>query len=147
MFNLTFDLPPRDRPGVQSEDVEILVGGKSILRDTIRWEVHAAVVAAPSSLMSSSETSRDPTLLVRAMDDRPFRILGIDAIPKGVTSRGLDDATRPRHSIRFLFQPSEFRQTFDEIRIRTDHPRQPILTVPTYTVAGDSRPMVDTPPK
>lgn len=70
-------------------------------------------------------------LLIRAVDDRPFRIMRVETEERAyaVVRQPEQAAAAPRQSLDLQLSPTRTGRLVDRLRIETDHPDQPVWTV------------------
>jgi hypothetical protein len=123
---------PND-PGVHVDEVRLVRDGVPVAVLPIRWDVVSVLTATPGALVRGPTDAETQSILLRARDNRAFRVLGGESSLAGVCAAADKDEPAASQAIRVSFSnepASEGRS--GQLHIRTDHPKQPVVTVPLY---------------
>ncbi len=134
---LTITLQARGEPGERATDLFVMDGHLAVARKRIAWEVASALKAAPAGLVvTSGESEPVRKIVLRSQDGRPFRIGSATSRVDGLKVEFHDDGAKAVHLLEVrIGPPSHPGLRTGEIRVTTDHPRQPEARIAVY-IAG-----------
>jgi hypothetical protein len=117
-------------PGERKAEIVLCHRGQVVYRHALSWETVPAIAASPKTVVFQSE-KRDYRVIVRASDQRPFRITRIECDVPGVRCRTAGSA----RSIEQVVEVSDSATTRSDskrgtISVFTDHPAQEKTTLP-----------------
>ena len=120
--------------GTQFHDIEILNGKQTIARKRIVWEAVSSVKVSPKILFfKRTSGSSKHSILIHAVDDRPFRIVKIRCLALNVDILSMRDNPEIRKKLDIQLSGKELSNSklkSTSLEIEIDHHVQKHLSIP-----------------
>ena len=120
-------------PGHRLTVIDLLEDGSPVGRMPIAYEVTALIRATPSGLIVAAGSHGPWTVVLKANQDRPFRVLAGHSTVEGMALGPFDPTSRPTHHLTIRLDGRAGAEARSgEIVVETDHPLQPFVKVAAY---------------
>lgn len=139
---LAVTLPAASEPGRRSYMLFIQDhAGLIVGRQQIVWTVLNQLETTPTGLIfaANSAIGDHKQVVLRSRDDEPFKILGTESSLTNISIE-TDQLQKTTHRIKVAnFNDTSLNAKIGELKIRTNHPKQPNVTISVYVTGRDGR--------